>query len=198
MTHSIPKQTAFIESFVTSRRRPRSLSLLVLHGQCHRMQNRNLLKSNHSYALPAKDNVLIRNGDIKFQEENSMWADSTFFKTFDFKLVKGNPETALKEPFSIVLSETTAKKYFGKKDALGKTLLITGDAFPATVTGIMKDIPENSQIKGDLVLSMSTITKKWNDKLDEQWGSYGAQAYILLKPGTNAERTGKEISCISR
>ena len=143
--------------------------------------------------IAGDDNVLIRNGDIKFQEENSMWADSTFFKTFDFKLVKGNPETALKEPFSIVLSETTAKKYFGKKDALGKTLLITGDAFPATVTGIMKDIPENSQIKGDLVLSMSTITKKWNDKLDEQWGNYGAQAYVLLKPGTNPKELEKKF-----
>src|SRR6188508_2433376 len=45
------------------------------------------------------DNVLIRKGDIKFQEENAMWADSAFFKVFDFKLLKGNPQTALKEPF---------------------------------------------------------------------------------------------------
>ena len=143
--------------------------------------------------IAGKDNVLIRNGDIKFQEENSMWADSSFFQTFDFKLVKGNPETVLKDPFSIVLSETTAKKYFGKADPVGKTLLITGDAHPATVTGIMKDIPENSQIKGDLVLSISTITKKWNERLDEQWGSYGAQAYILLKPGTNAKELEKKF-----
>ena len=104
---------------------------------------------------------------------------------FDFKLLKGNPKTALTAPFSIVLSETTAKKYFGKKDPMGKTLLITGDASPAVVTGVMKDMPENSQIKGDLVLSMSTITKVWNDNLDQQWGNYGAQAYILLKPGIN-------------
>ena len=137
--------------------------------------------------------MLVRNGEIKFQEENSIWADSTFFKTFDFKLVKGNPKTALKEPFSIVLSETTAKKYFGKEDPMGKTLLITGDAHPATVTGVMKDIPENSQIKGDLALSMSTITKKWNERLDEQWGNYGSQAYVLLKPGTNAKELEKKF-----
>ncbi|MGK2864518.1 MAG: ABC transporter permease [Chitinophagaceae bacterium] len=131
------------------------------------------------------DNVLVRKGDIKFQEENAMWADSSFFKVFDFNLLKGNPETALKEPFSVVFSETAAKKYFGKEDPLGKTLLITGDAYPATITGIMKDIPENSQIKGDVVFSISTIIKQWNRGLDSQWGNYGAQAYLLLRPGVD-------------
>lgn len=139
------------------------------------------------------DNVLIRKGDIKFQEENTMWADSTLFQVFDFNLVKGNPKTALKEPFSIVFTESTAKKYFGDKDPMGQTLLITGDAFPAKVTGIMKDIPENSQIKGDVVMSMSTITKQWNSGLDSQWGNYGAQAYLLLKKETNAKALEKKF-----
>jgi putative ABC transport system permease protein len=134
------------------------------------------------------DNVLIRKGDIKFQEKNSAWADSSFFKVFDFKLLKGNAQTALKEPFSIVFSETTAKKYFGDKDPLGQALLITGEGLPAVVTGIMKDIPENSQIKADVLLSMTTITKQWNKSLDSQWGNYGAQAYILLKPGADAKK----------
>jgi putative ABC transport system permease protein len=91
--------------------------------------------------IAADDNVLVRRGDIKFEEEHSMWADSAFFNVFDFKLLKGNPATALKEPFSVVFTETAAKKYFGKEDPLGQTVLITGDASPAKVTGIMKDIP---------------------------------------------------------
>ena len=131
------------------------------------------------------NNLLIRKGDIKFQEENAMWADSAFFKIFDFKLLKGNPKTVLKEPFSIVFSETSAKKYFGNEDPMGKTVLITGEAHPATVTGVMKDMPENSQIKGDVLLSMNTIIKQWNHSLDSQWGNYGAQAYVLLKQGTD-------------
>jgi putative ABC transport system permease protein len=143
--------------------------------------------------IAGQDNVLVRKGDIKYQEENSMWADSAFFAVFDFKLLKGNPKTALTEPLTIVLSETTAKKYFGKEDPMGKTLLVTGDAFPAKVTGIMKDIPENSVIKGDLVMSMTTLTKKFNEGLDNQWGNYGAQAYILLKPGTNAKTLEKKF-----
>ncbi|MCW3091913.1 MAG: transporter permease [Ferruginibacter sp.] len=146
-----------------------------------------------SFVRIASDNVLFRKGDIKFQEENSMWADSAFFKVFDFKLLKGNPETALKEPLSVVFSETTAKKYFGNSDPIGQTLLITGDALPTKVTGVMKDIPENSQVKGDLVLSMSTITQKFNQKLDSQWGNYGAQAYLLLKKGTNPKSLEKKF-----
>jgi len=143
--------------------------------------------------IAANDNVLIRKGDIKFQEANSMWADSALFKVFDFKLLKGDPNTALKEPFSVVFTETAAKKYFGKNDPMGQTLLITGDGLPAKVTGIMKDIPENSQIKGDVVLSMSTITEKFNSGLDSQWSNYGSSAYLLLKPGTNAKGLEKKF-----
>ncbi|MGN6532659.1 MAG: ABC transporter permease [Ginsengibacter sp.] len=139
------------------------------------------------------DNVLIRKGDIKFEETNAAWADSAFFKVFDFKLLKGNPNTALKEPFSVVFTETAAKKYFGNTDPIGQTLLVTGDKFPAKVTGIMKDIPENSQIKADVVLSMTTITQKFNQSLDSQWGNYGARAYLLLKPGTNAKLLEKKF-----
>jgi putative ABC transport system permease protein len=139
------------------------------------------------------DNVLFRKGDIKFEEENSMWADSSFFKVFDFKLIKGDPATALRDPFSIVFTESAAKKYFGKEDPVGQTLLITGDAHPAKVTGIMEDIPENSQIKGDVVLSMSTITREWNKNLDQQWGNYGSQAFFLLKPNTNFKTLEKKF-----
>jgi putative ABC transport system permease protein len=146
-----------------------------------------------SFVRVMNDEVLVKKGDIKFQEENAAWADSSIFNVFDFKLLKGNPQTALKEQFSIVFSETAAKKYFGKEDPIGQTLVITGDAFPATVTGIMKDIPENSKVKADMLLSMTTITQKFNQGLDSQWGSYGARAYLLLKNGTNAKTLEKKF-----
>jgi len=146
-----------------------------------------------AFARLAQNNVLIRKGEIKFQEENAMWADSSLFQIFDFKLTQGNPQTALKEPFSVVFSETTAKKYFGKENPVGQSLLITGDALPAKVTGVMKDIPENSQVKADVFLSMSTVTQKFNANLDSQWGNYGAQAYFLLTPNTNAKALEKKF-----
>jgi putative ABC transport system permease protein len=139
------------------------------------------------------DNLLIKRGDVMFTEADVLWADSAFFKVFDFKLIKGDPETALNEPLSMVMSESAAKKYFGKEDPMGQTVLMGGDANPAKITGIMEDMPENSQIKGTIVLSMSTIVKKWNAGLDDQWGNYGAQAYVLLKPGTDAKAFEKKL-----
>ena len=139
------------------------------------------------------DNILVRKDDKKFQEENAAWADSAFFKVFDFPLIKGDRNTALKAPFSIVLSETTAKKYFADADPIGQTLLVTGEAFPAKVTGVMKDIPENSHIKADLILSISSIVEKFNKELDTQWGNYGAWGYFLLKPNTNAKALEKKF-----
>ena len=139
-----------------------------------------------SFVRVTDDEVLVRKGDKKFQEKNSLWADSSFFHVFDFKLLKGNPQTCLKDQFSVVFSESAAKKYFGKDDPLGQTLLLTGDAFPAKVTGVMKDIPENSQIKADMLLSMTTITQKFAPNIDSQWGNYGARAFLLLKNNTRA------------
>lgn len=146
-----------------------------------------------SFTRVLNDQLLVRKGDIKFQEDNIAWADSALFNIFDFKLVKGDKRTALKEPLSIVFSETAAKKYFGNKDPMGQTLLVTGDAYPATVTGVMKDLPENSQVKADMFLSMSTITQKFNANLDSQWGNYGVRAYFLMKENTNVAAFEKKL-----
>lgn len=141
----------------------------------------------------APDNILFRKGDIKFNETNAVWADSAFFQIFGFKLLKGNPLTALKEPFSAVMSESTAKKYFGKADPMGQTILITNDAKPVTITGIIQDMPENTQVKADVLLSMTTITKEYAKGIDDQWSNYSPWAYILLKPGTNAKALEKKF-----
>ena len=158
-----------------------------------------------AFVRTSNESFLIRKGDVKFQEEHSLYADSAFFQVFSFKLLHGDSATALKEPLSLVFSETAAKKYFGNADPVGQTVLFTGDGLMAKVTGVMKDLPENSQIKADLIVSMSTLTQKFNPGLDKQWGNYGSSAYVLLKPGTNAtalqarlpgfleERNGQEM-----
>jgi putative ABC transport system permease protein len=112
---------------------------------------------------------------------------------FDFKLIKGNPRTALNDPLNIVFSESAVKKYFGDKDPIGQTVLLTGDGFTAKITGVMKDIPENSMIKADMIVSMNTLTRKLNPGLDDQWGNYGNRTYVLLKPNANASAFEKQI-----
>lgn len=130
---------------------------------------------------------LFRKGDIKFQEENSLLADPEFFRVFDFPLLKGDPKTALREPFSVVLSETAAKKYFGNTDPIGQTILLAQKGWPVKVTGIMKDLPGNSVISGDVVVSMSTETMHLNQGLEDTWlwWTYHPVCYVVLRPGAD-------------
>ena len=141
----------------------------------------------------APNSILIRKGDVKFQEEQTLFADSSVFSIFDFHLLNGNPHAALEEPFSIVLSKTAAKKYFGSSDPVGQIVEMTGWRIPARVTGIMEDIPENSQLKADMLISMTTISKNWNTDLDKNWRDFNCISYILLKPGANAENLQEKL-----
>jgi putative ABC transport system permease protein len=134
------------------------------------------------------DSYLIQKGDIKFQEPNTVLADSTFFNIFDFPLVEGDRRTALVHPMSVILSQSTAKKYFGSADPIGQHLLLTGGFRDARVTGVMKDIPENSQIKADLIVSLSSNQLLYGQPTpDSEWTNHMYYTYLLLKPHTDAK-----------
>src|SRR5690606_30764990 len=129
--------------------------------------------------------LTVRNNHLKFKEDNAIAVDSSFFEIFDFELLSGNKKEVLKNPFSIVLSETASKKYFGDENPVGKSLRILDKSFQAKVTGVMKDIPGNSHIKADMILSMTTFTQVLDKDLDNDWGNYEPYAYVLLKPNVN-------------
>jgi putative ABC transport system permease protein len=136
--------------------------------------------------IPAS--VLLVKNDIKFQEENALWADSSFFSIFDFPLKFGDSRSALIEPNSIVLSETAARKYFGNANPVGQSILLTGLKLHARVTGMMKDIPENSHIKADLLISMSTYTQTFQPDIEQDWNSFIYYSYLLLGKGANPKK----------
>ena len=135
--------------------------------------------------------VLVRRGDAKFQEDHMAFADSTFFEVFDFPLLKGDPVKALTEPYSVVLSETAAKKYFGDADPMGKQLTLTGDNNIGTVTGIMKDMPENSELKEDMLVAL--YSGRGDSNRDKNWGGFGDFSYFLLKPNTDPHALAKKF-----
>ena len=85
--------------------------------------------------------TLIRRGDVRFQEKGTVFADSSLFDVFDFRLIRGDARSALKAPFSVVLSRSIAKKYFADGDPMGQTLLFSDSGFSATVPGVMDDLP---------------------------------------------------------
>jgi putative ABC transport system permease protein len=114
------------------------------------------------------------------------FASPEFFSIFSFPLVKGNAEKALTEPYSIVITEAMEKKYFPGQDALNKTLILA-DTVQCLVTGVMKDIPSNSHIQLDMLLSFSTFPI-FNPGFDynDGWGNINLRNYVLLKEGSDA------------
>jgi putative ABC transport system permease protein len=105
----------------------------------------------------SKASVVLRYGEKLFEERSFMYADSTFFDLFSFKLIVGNPAVALSGPNVVVLSQSAAKKYFGNENPLGKTILAGSTSTPYQVTGVMEDCPSNSQVKFDFLASFSSL-----------------------------------------
>jgi putative ABC transport system permease protein len=142
----------------------------------------------------SRDEILVRKENMKFQEKRTVFADSTLFNIFDFPLIAGDRKTALTEPMSVIFSQTAAKKYFGNTNPLGQQLLLTGAGINATVTGIMKDIPPNSQIQADMLVSMSSFKQVYGQPTsDSEWTNHQYYTYLLLRPHTNAKALEKKF-----
>jgi len=122
---------------------------------------------------------LFINGDVEFNEEDVYYADSTFFELFSYKTLEGSTEEALYEPYSIVLTETMATRYFGGEQALGGTLKVGEDIF--TVTAVIEDVPRNSHILFDGLVSRSSLPAEMGS-----WGGFGVYTYLLLQEGEDA------------
>ncbi len=128
--------------------------------------------------------LLINHNDKRIRERVH-YASPEFFTMFSFPLTEGNSDRALIDPYSVVISEDMAKKYFPGGDALNKTLLMA-DTVNMLVTGIMKNIPANSHIQADIIVSFSTFMKLNRDfSYDDGWGNINMRNYVLLKEGAD-------------
>ena len=132
---------------------------------------------------------LIKYEDKKFNERNMLFADSTFFDVFSFKLIKGDPKTVLKEPKTVVLTESASKKYFGSEDPIGKLLKVESDTTLYKVTGVMENVPENSHFHFELLGSLKTLRGSENTF----WISHNFYTYIRLKEGINPKEFEKKM-----
>lgn len=132
---------------------------------------------------------LVSNGDIRYNEDNFLFADSNFFHFFSFELIAGDPDTALLHPASIVLTESTAKRYFGDEDPVGRKLRIETDEELYTVTGLVKDPPSNSHIKFDMLGSLSTFSKWMRDV----WLSHSVYTYLRTAENVDDTQLANDI-----
>jgi putative ABC transport system permease protein len=116
--------------------------------------------------------------------------DSTFLQMFDFKLVTGDRKTALEKPNSIILTQTTAKKIFGDVDPIGKTVThYGGDTSTFAVTGIVQDVPKNSQMQFDCLYSFRTDYRPWMNG----WGGNWLDTYVEFAPGTDVAKLESKL-----
>ncbi|MBL3657433.1 MULTISPECIES: ABC transporter permease [Fulvivirga] len=127
---------------------------------------------------------IFRYEEKAFKEDKVMAVDSNFFNFFSYELVKGNPDKALQDPNSIVISELLAEKYFGDENPLDKTMAIGNDKSSYKVTGVFAEVPGNSHLKFNALLSSSSFP--WMNR--DQWLSNSLWTYYMInKTGNPAE-----------
>jgi putative ABC transport system permease protein len=154
-----------------------------------------------------EDMVKVTNTDLKqisYQEkiitaEKAYFAGSSFFNVLGFPMINGDANTALKEPFSVVITQTTAQKLFGRSNPIGATITLNKDK-PYKVTGVMKDFPSNTHFKTDILISYATFLVFVGPKndIDHAWYNDGCLTYLKLKPGTDVKALEAKFIPISK
>jgi putative ABC transport system permease protein len=142
------------------------------------------------------DHTLVRYEDKIFREKGLLFAEPSFFKVFSFPLLRGDPKTALREPMSIVLTETRAKEIFGIRDPMGQ--IVTFEAsMPFKVTGIMRDVPINSHIQFHMLVSYASLVHWMKDYQDSWTFAEEVYGYLLLAPGANPDTWSSRLADFS-
>lgn len=137
--------------------------------------------------MPAGKNMYKR-GDLHLYEDKVFYADSNVFRIFTFPFVQGDPRTALNDPKTMVLTESTARKFFGSAaSALGQSLTDANNNV-YKITGIVKDVPSNSHIRFNMLLSANTLPRN-----DNNWGNFNVYNYVLLKPHADPAAFEKKL-----
>jgi putative ABC transport system permease protein len=130
--------------------------------------------------------------DQRLYIDKVFYADSTVFKVFTYPFLEGDPRTALVAPHSMVLTQSVAKQYFGKSTGIvGQSLRNDkGDVFK--ITGVIKDVPMNSHLRFNILLSVSTMGKDFDDP-NQGWGGFNIFTYVLLKPNVDPAAFEKKL-----
>jgi putative ABC transport system permease protein len=139
--------------------------------------------------------TVVRYQDKLLNEKNFYYADSSFFSVFSFPLLRGNPLTALNAPNQIVITETTAKRYFGREDPMGKLVNLDTDDKPYRITGVVPDCPLNSQIKFDFLGSFISYNMK--HELSTYWDA-NYTTYLLLRDPKSVNQLEVQVNDFMR
>ncbi len=138
----------------------------------------------HILRFSPQGRELVEFDDQQFLEEQLAFVAPEVFEVFNFPLITGDPATVLEKPFSLVLSEETAQRYFGSENAIGKGLTIREQIFE--VTGIMENIPNNSQFQMDIAVSMNCARQIFSRIVLENWGEGSVETFVVVPESKKA------------
>jgi putative ABC transport system permease protein len=140
------------------------------------------------------ESQFIQAGEQIYKEERTLFADSSFFDLFSHVIVSGDKTSFLRSPDLAVISESTAHKYFGNENPVGKTIYgVNPGKKPFTVQGVIKDVKKNSHLKFDIVISLSTITNK-----SYCYACNNTNTYFLLRRGSDPVKVASEITVLAK
>lgn len=144
------------------------------------------------------DEHLFTAGDVKMIKKSGVFTDPRFLTMFSFPLIKGDSTKALSNPNSIVLTESFSRQLFGDKDPLGETITIaqSGYSFPFTVTGILKDLPGNTDFHFEYLISWQFLESLV--ERDTDWSNNSVKTYVKLKAGTDANSFNNIVKDVIR
>jgi len=127
----------------------------------------------------------LRKGEIEFVEDNVMLADSNIFRLFTIKLLAGDPASALTDPFTCVVSDVVAHKFFGDENPVGRSIQIdTGEGeAELQINGVFSEFPHNSHVRPDVLVAMSSARYIFNGRQLNNWGEGSVAYYVLLPEG---------------
>ncbi len=143
------------------------------------------------------DDIRLRYKEKEFAEDNVYYTDSTIFKVFDHAFVNGEAKNALNEPNTIVLTKQMAEKYFGKNNPIGE-IIRSNENRDYKVTAVIENLPSNSHLKFDALLSAATLVKdmgaeRFNSMEPNMFWNIGVFTYVLLKPNSSIESVYKKF-----
>jgi predicted permease len=142
-------------------------------------------------------NTTIHKGDEFIIEHHSAYIDSAWFNVFHYDFLEGSPRNFFSHPFSLILTRSKAKQYFGYQDPIGQTLRI--DTADYKVAAIIKDIPTNSSFQFDFLMPIDAfLTDPDHRKDNMSWGNFNYQVYMRLRPGARPEKVNATLTRLLR
>lgn len=141
-----------------------------------------------------RDAAFFQTGDQIYKEERTLYADSSFFDMFSHKVIYGNKAEFMRQPNTVVLTETAAKKYFGNNNPVGQVIYaVNPGKRPLTVIGVIEDVPFNTHLKFELAISLSTITDN-----SYCYACNNTNTYFILKKGSDPIKIAGEITSLAK